>query len=60
MKGPFDYVVQASESGYTVNANPIVFGITGRHTFYSDETLTLRQNSTSEPATAASPELNPR
>ena len=59
-KAGFRYIVQATESGYTVNANPIAFGSTGRHTYYSDETLILRNNSTAEPATAASPEFNAR
>jgi type IV pilus assembly protein PilA len=57
-KQGFKYFLQANESGYTINANPIAFGSTGKHTFYSDQTLIIRQNSTAEPATAASPELN--
>jgi prepilin-type N-terminal cleavage/methylation domain-containing protein len=59
-KGGYKYDLQATESGYTINANPISFNSTGKHTYYSDESLVIRQNSTMEPATAASPEINPR
>src|SRR5712692_3699293 len=37
-RGGFRYIVQTTESGYGVTANP---GSTGRHTYYADETLIL-------------------
>jgi type IV pilus assembly protein PilA len=51
------FVMTAKPKGFTINANPEQFNSTGRRTFYSDESLTLRANSGPEPATAASPEL---
>ena len=59
-KSGYRYTLQATEDGYTVNADPVSFNSSSKHTFYSDQTLILRQNSTKEPATAASPEFNPR
>jgi type IV pilus assembly protein PilA len=59
VKGGYKYSLQASESGYTINANPITF-TAGKHTYYSDESLVTRHNDTAEPATAASPEINPQ
>jgi type IV pilus assembly protein PilA len=47
-----------SPDTYTVNANPKVFGATGRRCFFSDQTMVIRQNEGSEPATANSPELD--
>ena len=49
--------MQVTPTGYTINANPTAFGNTGSRTFFSDQTLTIRQNFSAEPATAASPEI---
>jgi type IV pilus assembly protein PilA len=43
--------------GYVITAAPEQFGVTGRRTFYSDETLILRNNWNGGAATAASPQL---
>ena len=59
-KGGYRYNLQATEGGYTINATPVAFGSSGRHTYYSDQTLVIRQNLGPEPATASSPELDPR
>jgi type IV pilus assembly protein PilA len=56
-KGGFKYTLQITPQGYTVNANPIAFNNTGGRTFYSDQSLVIRQNMGVEPATAASPEI---
>ena len=56
-KGGFKYAMQVTPLGYTLNANPVAFNNTGGRTFYSDQTLVIRQNMGIEPATAASPEL---
>lgn len=56
-KGGYKFVVAGSPTGYTVNAMPVAFNNTGTRTFYSDQTLVVRQNYGSEPATAASPEI---
>jgi prepilin-type N-terminal cleavage/methylation domain-containing protein len=45
-----------SPSNYTVNANPISPGSTGRRWFFTDETMVIRQNPTSA-ATASDPSI---
>ena len=44
-------------SGYAIIAVPDSFGNSGRRTFYSDQTLVIRNNWGQEPATPASPEI---
>jgi hypothetical protein len=44
-------------AGYTIVAVPTVFNSTGRRTFFSDQTLVIRQNWGAEPATAQSGEI---
>lgn len=51
------FSVAGSPTGYSVTAVPEAFGNSGSRTFFSDQTLVIRQNFTAEPATAASPEL---
>jgi type IV pilus assembly protein PilA len=51
------FTVTGSPTGYSVNANPEAFGSSGGRTFFSDQTLVVRQNLTAEPANANSPEL---
>lgn len=55
--GGYIYVVNASATGYAVNANPETFGSSGRRTFFSDQTLVIRNNWSQEPATVNSPEI---
>jgi hypothetical protein len=43
--------------GYTIQAMPTAFGHTGVRTFYSDQSLRIRENYGAEPATAESREL---
>jgi type II secretory pathway pseudopilin PulG len=56
-KDGYIFMLTATPQGYSVNANPKVFNSTGRRTFYSDQTMTIHQNWSQEPATASSPEL---
>jgi len=56
-KSGYLFTLQASPTGYVINANPEVYYSTGRRTFYSDQTLVIRQNWGPEPATIQSPEL---
>jgi prepilin-type N-terminal cleavage/methylation domain-containing protein len=51
------FTLQQTPLGYAITANPEAFGSTGRRTFYSDQTLVIRQNWAAEPATPTSPEL---
>ena len=54
--GGYIYTVVGSPSGYTINANPESFGTSGHRTFYSDQTMVIRNNWSQEPANANSPE----
>lgn len=56
-KGGYRYILQLTQTGYTINGNPVTFGSTGRRTFFSDQTVVTRQNWSNEPANAQSPEL---
>ena len=51
------FAVSQTPTGYAVNANPESYGGSGRRTFYSDQTLQIRNNLTQEPATVNSPEI---
>ncbi len=57
VKTGYNFIVTGGPGGYTVNANPQVFNSTGRRTFFSDQTLVIRENYGQEPATANSPEI---
>jgi len=56
-KSGYKITLAASQLGYTVNANPDIFGTTGTRTFFSDQTMVIRVNDGQEPATASSKEL---
>ena len=56
-KNGFTYTLTATSSGYAITAVPDSFGNTGSRTFYSDQTLVIRNNWGQEPATPASPEI---
>jgi type IV pilus assembly protein PilA len=51
------FAVQASPTGYSVTAVPEAFNSSGRRTFFSDQTLVVRNNWTQEPATVTSAEI---
>ena len=51
------FTVVGSPQGYNVTVVPVQFGSSGRRTFFSDQTLVIRQNWSAEPATVTSPEL---
>jgi type IV pilus assembly protein PilA len=51
------FTVQGTATGYAVTAVPETFNSTGRRTFFSDQTLQIRNNWTQEPASATSPEI---
>ena len=54
-KQGYKFVLTAIPGGYIVNANPVAFGSSGSRTFYSDQSMSIRQNFGQEPATATSP-----
>ena len=56
-KNGFTYTLTGTPSGYAITAVPDSFGNSGSRTFYSDQTLVIRNNYGQEPATPASPEI---
>jgi type IV pilus assembly protein PilA len=56
-KDGYVFTMIPTTAGFAVNANPKVFGSTGRRTFYTDENGVVHQNWSREPATAGSPEI---
>jgi type IV pilus assembly protein PilA len=57
VKGGYKFALSPNQGGYVINANPVTFGVDGGRTFYSDQSMVLRQNFGPEPATANSPEI---
>ena len=56
-KGGYKFTLSANAGGYVINAVPVAFGVSGSRTFYSDQSMVLRQNFGQEPATVNSPEM---
>jgi hypothetical protein len=56
-KDGYLFILTATPGGYTIHANPKVFGRSGYRTFYTDQDGLIRQNWSAEPANARSPEL---
>jgi type IV pilus assembly protein PilA len=56
-KQGYKFTLSGAPGGYAITAVPVAFNSTGSRTFYSDQTLTLRENDGQEPATANSPEV---
>ena len=56
-KSGFLYTLQVTQTGYAVTAIPEKFSSSGRRSFYSDQTLGVRNSWTAEPANANSPEI---
>lgn len=57
VKQGYKFTVTATPTGYTVIAVPVSFNGTGTRTFYSDQSMSIRQNYGQEPAGPSSPEL---
>ena len=55
-KDGYLFTVAATQSGYTIHAEPLVFAKTAARTFFSDQSIIIRQNKGTQPATADSPE----
>lgn len=53
----YTFTLSGSPSGYVINAVPDQFGSSGSKTFYSDQTMVIRQNLTAEPANVNSPAI---
>jgi type IV pilus assembly protein PilA len=57
IKGGFKFVLEQTPTGYRILATPTAYNNTGRRSFYSDQTMVLRENWGPEPASATSPEM---
>ncbi len=53
----YKFTVTGTQGGYTVIAIPSTFGTTGARTFFSDQTMVIRENYGPEPPTANSKEI---
>lgn len=56
-KDGYLFAMVATPAGFAVNANPKVFGNSGRRTFYLDQDGIVHQNWGQDPATSESPEF---
>ena len=56
-KQGYNFTLTGTPTGYTISAVPAVFGSTGSRTFFSDQSLVIRENYGQEPATANSKEV---
>jgi hypothetical protein len=56
-KNGYVFILIPTPSGYTIHANPKVFGRSGYRTFYTDQNGLIRENWSAEPADASSPEF---
>ncbi len=57
IKGGFKFTVELTPTGYRVIAVPVAFNRDGRRTFYSDQTMVLRENWGPDAATPNSAEV---
>jgi type IV pilus assembly protein PilA len=56
-KSGYRFTLVGTPTGYAVNAVPATFNTTGSRTFFSDQSLVIRENYGQEPATAQSKEI---
>jgi type IV pilus assembly protein PilA len=56
-KSGYRFTLTGTPGGYVINGNPIAFNSTGSRTFFSDQTMVVRENDGPEPATINSKEI---
>jgi prepilin-type N-terminal cleavage/methylation domain-containing protein len=56
-KQGYKFTLAGTPTGYTISAVPAIFGSTGSRTFFSDQSLVVRENYGQDPATANSKEV---
>ena len=56
-KSGYKFTMTGNPSGYVIIGVPVAYNATGSRTFYSDQTMVIRENSGPEPATPQSKEL---
>ncbi|MDA1313434.1 MAG: prepilin-type N-terminal cleavage/methylation domain-containing protein [Acidobacteria bacterium] len=57
IKSGYVFTMVGTPGGYTVNADPQTFSVTGSRTFYTDHTNIIRNHFGNEPATENDPEI---
>jgi type IV pilus assembly protein PilA len=56
-KSGYKFTMTGTPGGYVINATPVTYGSSGSRTFYSDQSMVIRENDGPEPATVSSKEL---
>lgn len=56
-KSGYKFTLTGNPGGYVINANPIAYNSSGSRTFYSDQSMVIRENYGPEPASPNSKEL---
>jgi type IV pilus assembly protein PilA len=56
-KQGYKFAVTGIPGGYVISALPVVYGSDGSKTFYSDQSMVIRENSGPEPASPTSKEI---
>ena len=56
-KTGYKFAITATATGYAITATPVTFNGTGRRSFYSDQSLVIRENWGPEAASLQSPEI---
>jgi len=56
-KSGYKFALTGNQGGYVINANPVAYNSSGSRTFYSDQSMVIRQNDGPEPATLNSKEM---
>jgi type IV pilus assembly protein PilA len=56
-KSGYKFTMSGNQSGYQISAVPVAYGNTGSRTFFSDQSMAIRENDGPEPATASSKEM---
>lgn len=57
LKSGYVFTMVGTPSGYTINADPQVFEVTGNRSFYTDHTNSVREHTGNEPASSNDPEI---
>jgi hypothetical protein len=57
VKGGYRFALTGSPTGYTIQARPVSYPDRGRRTFFSDQTMIIRESWDPVPASIQSPEI---
>jgi type IV pilus assembly protein PilA len=56
-KQEYKFTLTGNQGGYIITATPLNYGTSGSKSFFSDQSMVIRENVGPEPATAASKEI---